>query len=1089
MLSQLTIPKEKSSETALNQETLYAIGLGHVQRLSSRIWTDYNVHDPGITTLELLCYAITDLGYRANFLVKDLLASETNNADEMKKQFFTARQILPNRPLTLLDYRKLLIDLEGVKNAWLQSAALSYYADTIEGKLFGPAILYVDQITDLPSFAGKLKQPVDAVSTFLSAKLSHASQQALADYAGSGEDARLRAVLVRDINAVIQGDSIYGPQRFAAVALSAAVQALLQEQSPEVVRLNRLLLEDAYPAEIARNPELRDKASLPGVVEAKIRGLFNVIIEYMDEITAEDEKTEVMNSVKQRLQANRNLCEDFVGFTEVGTQNFLLCAEMELSSDADVTEVEAEIFFQVQQYLAPSVTNYSLSEMLGRKHEDGTPFTVDEIFNGPALDCGFIDDDELIKADLRTEIRLSDVISIIMDIEDVQAVKDIVVNPEGTSVPLANKWIVPIAAGKKALLNVDQSRLVVYKRNMPMPAAAAAVKSRLKQLEDAARTKAETAVAYDLDIPLGIFRQPSVYYSFQNHFPALYGLSEFGLSSTADDARRALAYQLKGYLLFFDQIMANYFAQLSHLKELFSTDSTVERTYYSQVVSSFANYLEIYRSAFVADDFIDLGSLTANLKQHADPLSLFIWNKLSSALQQLLTDYTGTAGQDEPLKEDLANELTTLINASPVYESTRFAGITLSAETRKVLDQNPQQGKALAWLNRLLLNDAWPGEIARYDVEPSDTFADRRNRFLDHLIARFAEQFTDFANVMHSAFGTSSTDMIGFKCAFLKSYPGISSERSLAYNYSLKNDADLWNSENVSGMERRLAKLLGIRNFTRRNLGEIAYDVYAEVDSTPGDEFRWRIRKRDTGKIVLSSSTKYATKKLAKQEMQAAISFALVPTGYQRKDASDGKHYFNIIDAEGEVVGRRIEYFHTVEQMEQAIAELMEYLQVNYSDEGMYLIETILLRPERKTDPFLPICPDPNCIDCADEDPYSYRIHVILPAYASRFANMDFRRFVEEVIREETPAHILPRICWISKDDMAALEKTYRDWIYLKAAAETAQRKVKIQAFIDTLFAVRNIYPTQKLHECDAGEDQPKFLLGQTALGTMNDEQ
>src|SRR5438552_326933 len=135
MLSQLTIPKDRTSEAALDQEQLFAVGLDLVQRLASRIWTDYNVHDPGITTLELLCYALTDLSYRAEFPVKDLLASETNNADETANQFFTARRILPNRALTLLDYRKLLIDLAGVKNAWLQPAALSYYADTVAGKL------------------------------------------------------------------------------------------------------------------------------------------------------------------------------------------------------------------------------------------------------------------------------------------------------------------------------------------------------------------------------------------------------------------------------------------------------------------------------------------------------------------------------------------------------------------------------------------------------------------------------------------------------------------------------------------------------------------------------------------------------------------------------------------------------------------------------------------------------------------------------------------------------------------------------------------------------------------------------------------
>src|ERR1043165_5682436 len=107
MLSQLTIAKERASEPELDQAQLYAAGLSHVRRLASRIWTDYNVHDPGITTLELLCYALTDLSYRAEFPVKDLLASEADNAGEMAKQFFTARRILPNRALTLLDYRKL----------------------------------------------------------------------------------------------------------------------------------------------------------------------------------------------------------------------------------------------------------------------------------------------------------------------------------------------------------------------------------------------------------------------------------------------------------------------------------------------------------------------------------------------------------------------------------------------------------------------------------------------------------------------------------------------------------------------------------------------------------------------------------------------------------------------------------------------------------------------------------------------------------------------------------------------------------------------------------------------------------------------
>jgi hypothetical protein len=262
-------------------------------------------------------------------------------------------------------------------------------------------------------------------------------------------------------------------------------------------------------------------------------------------------------------------------------------------------------------------------------------------------------------------------------------------------------------------------------------------------------------------------------------------------------------------------------------------------------------------------------------------------------------------------------------------------------------------------------------------IEDKKIFSDRRNRFLDHLIARFAEQFTDFAHMVYATQVATPEDLIAIKCDFLSDYPAWSSERSLAYNYTLQNAADLWDSENISGLERRLAKLLGISNTKRRNL-------------------------------------------------------------------SDG-------------------------------------------DEGLYLIETILLRPELKPDPFVPICPDPNCVDCAEEDPYSYRVHVILPAYQGRFVKMEFRRFVEEVVRQEMPAHILPRVCWISKEEMATLEAAYKDWIFLKAGADTTKRTAKLQAFIDILFKVRNVYPSQKLHECSAPEGEQKFLLGQTALGTMKD--
>jgi hypothetical protein len=45
----------------LDYESLRQQGIAWLEKFSSPEWTDFNAHDPGITILEQLCYALTDL--------------------------------------------------------------------------------------------------------------------------------------------------------------------------------------------------------------------------------------------------------------------------------------------------------------------------------------------------------------------------------------------------------------------------------------------------------------------------------------------------------------------------------------------------------------------------------------------------------------------------------------------------------------------------------------------------------------------------------------------------------------------------------------------------------------------------------------------------------------------------------------------------------------------------------------------------------------------------------------------------------------------------------------------------------------------
>jgi hypothetical protein len=126
--TEVYIVKNEKTVKAEDYNFLRSKGLEHIEKLSNKIWTDFNIHDPGITIMEILCYAITDVAYRTSFDIKDLLTA--NNDRGGIKELYTARQILTCNPVTIYDFRKILIDIEGIKNAWI------YIADKQEQSIF-----------------------------------------------------------------------------------------------------------------------------------------------------------------------------------------------------------------------------------------------------------------------------------------------------------------------------------------------------------------------------------------------------------------------------------------------------------------------------------------------------------------------------------------------------------------------------------------------------------------------------------------------------------------------------------------------------------------------------------------------------------------------------------------------------------------------------------------------------------------------------------------------------------------------------------------------------------------------------------------
>ncbi|MBJ2158004.1 hypothetical protein [Variovorax sp. IB41] len=885
------------ADAAFDPRALFNEGLATVRRLSRGLWTDHNTHDPGITMLEVACYALTELSYRHSLPIEDLLTAPGESNAQTMARLHQPRTVLPNRALTELDWRKLLIDLPDVKNAWIEAVTDS--------------LLYAD--------------------------------------------------------------------------------------------LRRHELRTTPPAHPAFEP-------------VPLAGLYRVRIEFMDSVNTQVERAAVLEAVRNTLETSRNLCEDFIEVRAVRAEYFALCAEIDLEGDADPVEAAARLLFDVGQAIAPPVLNHDLATLLARG------LTLPEILDGPLLEHGFIDDTELQTTALPLELRLSDLIGVAMDVPGIRSVRNMLLNPlvrtdendedapdadptdvQGDAAPLANAWRIPVRAGRLPRLSLNQGRLVFAKRGLAvqgwniadMPASVAA---RLAELREAARVRVEQQAGTEVPLPAsGRARVLDAWTSFQQDFPAVYGIGPQGLGLRATDARRVQALQLQGWLLFFDHAMAGQLSMLTNARRQLSV--------------------------------------------------------APADLQDVALRFSGAGNNRHTLSAQI---VTSIADDALLYP----AGAT------------PR-----------MLADA---------IETSTEAASRQQRLLDHLLSRVAEDFADYAGAMASAFGYDSDRLIGDRCRFLQEVAELSRDRAGAFEQRPATAEAVWNTPNVSGLERRVARLLGIADFTRRNLGLQSYDTYNEIDAVPDsiNEFRFRVRHAVTNAILLSSSTRYPTPEAARAAMILAIERAQLPGSYQRAmtAGAEPKPYFNIVDAAGEVIARRIQYFDSAAAMETAIADLITYLAGHYGGEGMYLVEHILLRPRAATDRMFDICTDAGCGDCSELDPYSYRVHVLLPAYAGRFQNEGFRRFAEEVIRAEMPAHILPTVCWVGSNDMAEFEGAWRNWLMVHAgfgSTTEATRQARLDALIDVLQRAKNIYPSRALFDCTSDETKPPFILGRTSIGTQ----
>ncbi|MDE0686472.1 MAG: hypothetical protein OXI63_26395 [Candidatus Poribacteria bacterium] len=123
-------------------------------------------------------------------------------------------------------------------------------------------------------------------------------------------------------------------------------------------------------------------------------------------------------------------------------------------------------------------------------------------------------------------------------------------------------------------------------------------------------------------------------------------------------------------------------------------------------------HADIDRGLFCAETLRDPGSLAVKLQDRRAAVSVSIAKRLPINTQQLLAEYDGRSSPSSELQETLLADLNRLIQVESLYDAQVFADIQLSEQTQALISRKPQSREALVRLNRHLLADAYPYELA-----------------------------------------------------------------------------------------------------------------------------------------------------------------------------------------------------------------------------------------------------------------------------------------------------------------------------------------------------------------------------------------
>ena len=570
-------------------------GLDYIRKVASRNWTDLSVHDPGVTILEALTLAVSDLSYRSSASMADLLTRKGGRQVSLEGTMFPADVILANAPTTAEDYRKIMLEnIPGIRNIW-----------------FVP----VTRTVKVPRIPKRL--------------------------APGTVDVRGGYKVIVELENL--SSSIFNNERILSV----------------IGRLS-----DGSRANHLRSDNYRELYS---------------------------------QAIQRLFLEHRNLCETIQEITFLNQVEVGLCAEIEIDSGIDMRSLLQEIYDRMYDYISPTIPFHTVEELLSRGRE------AQDIFDVRPPRLGYIDREELASFDKRKALYVSDVIAFLMDIPGIRSVhrihflvgdvpggehvdmdehgRTLSMSPDaGVSFSLVSDFMRSGAKLKKgAFVNSIVFNINGLTFLPPSPDRMTGMSVTPRKDERVPLQGFRTS----MPVPKGLYRATDRYFSFQNLLPETYRMGVDSLPESASTLRKAERMQLKAYLTFFDQLLADYLAQLDHFQDLLSVksgDSGSNDTYFhgkltDDDITDVSKVLIGYPDYVVPQDDPD-----DNLRRKNEVLDHLLTRFSESFAEYASLEFIRNRASDRSVLRETVEDKKRFLGDYPRISSLRSCGLDWSGE-------------------------------------------------------------------------------------------------------------------------------------------------------------------------------------------------------------------------------------------------------------------------------------------------------------------------------------------------------------------------------------------------------------------------